>query len=506
VSRARAGVLAVAATAAIAAALGSAVPAAAVSGGATPPAGSYGFLAKVGTADRACSGALISRAWIVTAASCFPDNPHGGVPAEAATVTIGADTRHVATLVVRDDRDLVLAKLDSAVTDTAPLAVATAAPTAGAAVRAGGYGRTATEWVPDAPHTAAFTEGASAPTTIALTGADGADTCKGDAGGPAFTETGGTAQLVAINTSSFQHGCLGVTTDQQGSTGTRTDDIAGWIAAQTGPAQLTCTAAAIWSEHPDGSLWHYLHNAPGTGAFSWVEPTSAIGAGWNGHMLAGPGGVVWDIHKNTGSGDPYPDGALKRWVRTSTGWTGGAQVGQGWQPFLAASAANQVTVDAQGRIYAVNAAGELRVYVWTAADGWGANPSGQVLDTGWGQYNSITAAGDGVLYARSANGNLYRYQYSFAGSGWTEKAELVGTGWQIFSQIFSAGGDTLYGRGATGPNPNTGQTGPVLRWYRLDDNTDTWSAGTNGAGTIIGYGWNTETDVQADPGSCTLAH
>ncbi|MEV6877768.1 trypsin-like serine protease [Amycolatopsis sp. NPDC051128] len=36
---------------------------------------------------RACSGALVEPALVLTAASCFPENPQGGVPAKATTVT-----------------------------------------------------------------------------------------------------------------------------------------------------------------------------------------------------------------------------------------------------------------------------------------------------------------------------------------------------------------------------------------------------------------------------------
>jgi hypothetical protein len=114
-------------------------------------------------------------------------------------------------------------------------------------------------------------------------------------------------------------------------------------------------------------------------------------------------------------------------------------------------------------------------------------------------YNSITAAGDGVLYARTPAGALFRYEYSFADNRWLQIAEPIGTGWQMFSEIFSPGADILYARGSSI------STGPVLRWYKRDDTTDTWAPlAADGAGKVVGYGWTTELHVSADPSACGL--
>lgn len=495
-----------AAVAAVASVL-TAAPALAVSGGTPAAAGSYGFVAKISMAGRSCTGALIAPLWIATAADCFPANPQGGLPAVATAVTVGAHTAQVVTLVARADRNLTLAKLDTRITDVTPVAVRGTAPSVGESLRVAGYGRTETDWVPDTFHTNTFSVAGNDATTVALTGTNGSDTCRGDAGGPAFTESGGVVQLVGVNSTSWQHGCLGVTETRQGTTDVRTDDIAAWITQQTGPAQVTCTPAAVWDARADGSLWRYQHNDPAGGTVNWVKPQSSVGSGWLGRTLAGPGGVVWDIHKKTDGSDPSNDGDLKRWVWNGQSWSGGDQVGSGWQLYLNPANANQVTVDSQGRIYQIDAAGALRVFIWnTATNSW-VNGAGQVLDTNWGQYNSITAAGDGVLYARTADGHLYRYQYSIANNIWQERAEPEGTGWQIFPEIFSPGADILYGRGATGPDPVTGATVPVVRWYRNDDNTNTWSANLpDGRGKVAGTGFYYDLHVSADPSACTVAH
>ncbi|MER6401907.1 S1 family peptidase [Kitasatospora sp. NPDC001603] len=198
-------------------------PAPAVSGD-TSPADSYAFTAKldIGDGKRACTGALVDPFWVVTAASCFADDPAhpttvpAGPPALRTTVTVGrtdpttGQVRDIVELAPRTDRDLVLARLATPVTDITPVAVATAAPTAGEDLRVTGYGRTRTEWVPDKLHSALFTVGGVDPTGLAITAKAPADAtvCKGDTGGPALRQVGDHYELAALNSRSWQNGCL----------------------------------------------------------------------------------------------------------------------------------------------------------------------------------------------------------------------------------------------------------------------------------------------------------
>jgi hypothetical protein len=406
----------------------------------------------------------------------------------------------------RTDRDVVLAKLEKPVTGVAQIALG-GAPQAGETLQVAGFGRTATEWVPARPRVAPFTVSSVDGSAVSVSSADGVDTCKGDAGGPAFRVSGGTAQLVAVSSASWQHGCLDVTETRSGGVETRVDDLGGWIREQIVPTPVSCPAgAAIWTARTDGSLWRYVHLDPAGGAVSWSQPASPIGSGWTGRVLAGKGGVIWDIHRTNSSSDPYANGTLKRWVySTSTGWSGGGQVGSGWARYLTPEYANRITVDEKNRIFMIDDQGRLRVYVWSDTTNWWVDGGGETLDTGWARFDSITAAGDGVLYARKPGGELFRFKYDFAASAWTQKDKAVGVGWQMFSEIFSPGGDILYGRGSTGTSPFTGQTGPVLRWYRYSANTETWApSGPDHMGVTIGSGWNTEIHVTAAPDSCKL--
>ncbi|MEV1118670.1 FG-GAP-like repeat-containing protein [Actinosynnema sp. NPDC049800] len=203
----------------------------AVSGGNVVPDGSYQFLARISAAGKVCSGALIDPRWVVTSASCLPETGDVGVLVGAVDLGTGRGHRTKVVKVVRHaERDLAMVKLLTTPTNVTPIALSTGALAVGETVKVGGFGRTATEWVPNRPHVSSLTVSSLNTADAVLTGP--ADTCKGDAGGPAFREVGGVPQLVGVHRTSWQHGCLEVTETRQGSTETRADDLAGWFQAR----------------------------------------------------------------------------------------------------------------------------------------------------------------------------------------------------------------------------------------------------------------------------------
>lgn len=230
-----------------------AVPAVAVTGPASPSSDTtHAYTAQlvIGDHDRGCSGVLVDREWLLTAASCFADNPAAslavptGKPRLKTTATIGRSdltssagaVREVVELVPRTDRDVVLARLNRPVTNVTPIPLASAAPAAGEELRLAGYGRSADEWAPLNLHTGAFSVGASAATTATVTGKDGAAACMGDTGGPMVRVTGGTHQLVALASQSYQGGCYGIAESVTSTDGivARVDDLASWVNTKIG--------------------------------------------------------------------------------------------------------------------------------------------------------------------------------------------------------------------------------------------------------------------------------
>jgi hypothetical protein len=124
-----------------------AAPAAAVTGPAVAAADTtYAYTAQITVGDhdhdRGCSGVLVDREWLLTAASCFAADPAtslsvpAGKPAVKTTAVIGRSdltgtagaAREIVQLVPRTDRDAVLARLNRPVTNVSPIALATTAP------------------------------------------------------------------------------------------------------------------------------------------------------------------------------------------------------------------------------------------------------------------------------------------------------------------------------------------------------------------------------------------
>lgn len=214
----------------------SGAPAVAVSGPEPAPgAHPYAVRLTIGNeaTSRACTGTLVDRFWVLTAASCLATTPGSSVPAGKPALTTTAKfsdgkTVNIAEAVPRTDRDAALLRLATPVTGIAPATLADAAPATGTEMQAVGYGRTKSEWVPDKLHTGTFTLDSTASTTLAITGKGTDALCKGDTGGPLLNPSG---QVVAVNSRSWQGGCLGTpaTEIRTGAIAARTDDLTGWL-------------------------------------------------------------------------------------------------------------------------------------------------------------------------------------------------------------------------------------------------------------------------------------
>jgi Trypsin len=224
----------------------------------TDSALSFGVKVSVGD-TAACSGALVTPWWFVTAKSCFADasgTVPTGVPPVATTAVVGRlDLTTTAgyelgvdRLVPDPDRDLIAARLTAPAYGVPTVPVATSAPAVGAAVSVLGYGRTHDTWVPDRMHSGDFTVTAVNAGTLEISPAADATVCRGDAGGPALVQGGSGPQLIGVHATSGQGGCLGSTATPTSAIETRLDDLGTWITANTkAPASqaLALTGARI---------------------------------------------------------------------------------------------------------------------------------------------------------------------------------------------------------------------------------------------------------------------
>jgi secreted trypsin-like serine protease len=234
----------------------------AIANGETVREGHYRFSVKLtmtgiptadgGRRNSACSGALITPTWIITAGHCFRDANGVRVDrpvADLTTATIGrADLsqtrRHsgvIRTIVaVRQSptNDMAVAKLDAPVRDIRPLALPAVPPAVGDVLRLTGYGATSSvdPQPSDVLMTGQVTVVGMDDTRIGVTGlAPARDTsaCPFDSGAPYFSEAGHRPVLVSVENTGpdCPHAQIEVTA--------RIDNLVPWIKQAVGYAVTT---------------------------------------------------------------------------------------------------------------------------------------------------------------------------------------------------------------------------------------------------------------------------
>ncbi|MET8545034.1 trypsin-like serine protease [Kitasatospora sp. NPDC004799] len=358
----------------------------------------------IGDSLRACTGALIDQYWVISAASCFSDDPAqpqalaAGAPKWTTTATVAGKSARVVELVPRQDRDLVMARLASPVEGVTPLAVGTAVPTAGQSLRVPGYGRTRTEWIQDKLHTGAFSLDTVSPTGVGITGTGGAAVCKGDTGAPAIREVNGKAELVAVASRSWQGGCLGTpaTETRTGAFAVRVDDLGQWITnvrhstpsgtvVKASPFTVVDPATGhpltfvqdssnhLWSVDPRNEGWLDL------GVYAATRPT-AIADPVSGHVVVyvnGPDNKLWSYDRTTGQ----------------------------WTAFVPTPSGTVLAPDAVPRTIVDPATNHLVTFVRDTANHlWSVDPQGE----GWYDYGPL-AATDPVPVVNPNDGHIVVY-------------------------------------------------------------------------------------------------
>ncbi|WP_432065632.1 FG-GAP-like repeat-containing protein [Streptomyces sp. C10-9-1] len=293
------------------------------------------FVGKLTIGDtRSCTGTLIDSQWMLSASSCFADDPATGgavsmgAPKWKTIATIGrpqlagtgGEDRDVVELVPHPNRDLVLARLSEPIAGITPLRSSTLAPIADQALEVVGYGRTQDTWTPQKPHTARVTASEVNATEVLI---DGSPVCKGDAGAPVVRARGGQMELVAVASKSWQGGCLDSGETRTGASAVRVDDLGPWVAMATGARWGQAGESAAASQELSGDfdgdgktdtalLHKYAPTSSGANHTAlWKFTSTATGSynpvrGWD-NVAAGSGS--WDGERSKAvAGDWNGDG------------------------------------------------------------------------------------------------------------------------------------------------------------------------------------------------------
>ncbi|WP_331735291.1 RICIN domain-containing protein (plasmid) [Streptomyces sp. NBC_00597] len=466
-------------------------PATALSGSDAPGSG-YAFAAKLNVGDKAsCSGALVDAQWVITAASCFRNGSAAvpaGKPALKTTVTVGrtdltqstGTVVEAAELVPHADRDLVMVKLAWRVVGVEPVKVATTAPLAGEQLTSLGFGRTKTEWVPDKAHTGVFTVASVDGGTLGLNASGGAVVCKGDAGGPALRQTDGGPELAAVNSRSWQGGCLGTDAAETrtGALDVRVDDVAAWVdqVRKTTPAVRLASVVPnvtkvmgtgdfnqdgrtdIAAVTTDGNLHTFAGRPDGTFEYgrplwradgSWGPAKKIIGGDFNGDGFTDIASV-WSngaLRLYAGRSDGSLADGKAMWADASTNWDAMRQLDRYRAPGSDRDGLIAVwgTGDAKGSLHAYS----------TTADGVLTSQSRKMWpDNTWLGIQKITTGdfnndGRDDVVAIASDGALRRYSGDAAGGLDTGVSMWHDTAWNnmpvLLSGDFNGDGKTDLG-------------------------------------------------------------
>ncbi|MGW7533293.1 S1 family peptidase [Amycolatopsis sp. NPDC054798] len=468
--------------------LTAAAPASAVAGGAPVTGAAASALVRLAvggdaaSGGHACTGTLVSSQWILTTASCLTgksgahaaDGLVDGAPpavSVAASVTeTGKPARQIAVdrVATRTDRDVVLLRLVAPVLGASVGTLAATPPPSSGQVTVAGFGRTATEWIPDAPQSAPLTIAAGAPEHgLALEATGTSGVCRGDAGAPVFTADG---RIAGVVTGSYQHNCLGETSANPAVSAARVDDLGDWTAAHT-----VAGHHGLYRVDANGAVSAYS----GTGS-TWTT----LGTGFD-RIYAGESALVatradtHDVYRYTGTpgqwakiGGPgdgfvvnadgvygYNGGGVLRWTGTGAGWE---TVGPAGTAFYAAGHLLARTVPGSGDLYLMTAPGTW-AKIGTAGTGFAINDDGIYGANGGGVYH-WTGTGSTWSSAGKAQSALYAGAHTLLGiepatkdvnlltsSGWTR---IGGSG-----DSFAANADAVYGVNGGGIYRWTAQSG-----------------------------------------------
>ncbi|MGW6983053.1 trypsin-like serine protease [Streptomyces sp. NPDC054932] len=441
----------------------------------------------IGDGKRSCSAALVDPQWVISAKSCFADDPAqsntvvAGPPKDKTTVVVGlrdllfkgGHHSDIAELVPHPDRDLVMARLATPAANVTPAVFSPSAPAAGHSLTVSGYGRTKTVWAPPSRHDGAFTAGAVEATGFDLAAKTPADTtvCAGDAGGPVVRQTGVREYVVVgIVSRSWQGGCLGSAETRTGAYAARADDIGEWF-QQTralAPGWKTETLVQAGSSLyqgvrlADGSWTGFTDVQTKASSIGGIRTAAAAGIDRDTHVVAisNSGGLFHTIRKPDGTwsefGDMFPVtnalGGLTQVSTVSVGsdlhvvavaggkvfhttrkadgsWTRFGDLSEATSPISAVTSV--ATASAAGQLQVISVSGGKAYHTIRAASGhwsqWG-NIAGAAAGI-TGPITSVGMAGignDAHIVIATDNGTRQHHAIRNANGSWENFAELKG--------------------------------------------------------------------------------
>jgi hypothetical protein len=244
--------------------------ASAVANGVEVPTGRYLFAVKLtmtniprpggGRGTGACSGALVSPSWVLTARHCFHNInrvPVSGPVPYPTTATIGRTDVHdpggavvpVVSVTAAPNADVALAKLARPVDDVAPVPIAVDGPRGGELLTIAGWGAISSENTAPVDHLRAgqVQVRAVGGGTIDVTGhSPGPDTsaCLSDSGAPYFREIDGGAEVVAVERGGA--GCPHTTPENATRVDIQLDWVADSVATPDGPTVAGLRGLGDW--------------------------------------------------------------------------------------------------------------------------------------------------------------------------------------------------------------------------------------------------------------------
>lgn len=327
------------------------------------------------------------------------------------------------------------------------------------------------------------------PNRMMCAGLPNVDTCFGDSGGPIFTGAAGSRVQVGITDWGARE-CgskLGVYEALNHYSNIIKQQI-----SHVGPNNLDWTGDGhsdlIGRRKSGGDLDLASGAGLATGGLSGFSYFSLLGTRWNGYTK------LFRVNNWNGDGNPSifardSQGRLFNYRSDGTGFFVGSpvQVGAGWNMYTDIMVTNNWTGNGMPNLMGRTADGRLVIYTSNGRGGW-SNPHGTQIGTGWNRFNTVLTPGswlgDGKqsLIGRTPAGELRLYNSNGAG-GWTNPSGTpIGSGWGAFSIFLSPGdwnGDNLVD--LVGVVKSSG----ALKMY----NTNGKGAWLNGRGRVIDSDW-----------------